>query len=92
MSTSLRSAVLARTRNVMMLCMVLPSCTMTSQPNQPPDFSWDFGNFAKDKEACAQASHGSSPYASTTGGAANDQWTACMKDRGWQNVTGYPNK
>jgi hypothetical protein len=62
--------------NVMMLFLSLSGCTHTSSSD----------SFSKDKEACEQASRGASPYANSTGGTANDQWSACMKDHGWRSV------
>jgi hypothetical protein len=60
----------------MILLVFLSGCTWISP----------FDKFSEDKDACEQVARGSSPYANTTGGAVNDQWTACMKDHGWRNV------
>jgi hypothetical protein len=60
----------------MMLLLALSGCTWISP----------FDKFSEDKDACEQASRSYSPYTNNTGGAANDQWTACMKDHDWQNV------
>jgi hypothetical protein len=62
--------------NLMMLLFSLSGCTLTSSSD----------SFAKDKDACEQASRGSSPYANSTDGTANDQWSTCMKDHGWRSV------
>jgi hypothetical protein len=62
--------------SVMMFLLSLGSCTWTSP----------FDKFSEDKDACEQKTQGSSPYAHTTGADANDQFAACMKDRGWQNI------
>ncbi len=60
---------------VMMLFLGLSSCdTMHSDQE-----------FAKDKYNCEEVTRESSPYANTTGGAANDTWSTCMKSRGWPN-------
>jgi hypothetical protein len=64
-----------KNQSVMMLLLALSGCTFTS----PID------NYSKDKADCERISHGSSPYANTTGGTARDQFAACMKDRGWPN-------
>jgi hypothetical protein len=61
---------------LMMLLVLLSSCTWTSP----------FDSFSKDKEDCEQKSRGSSPFANTTSAAADDQFAACMNDRGWQNI------
>jgi hypothetical protein len=62
--------------SVMLLLVLLTGCTVTAP----------FNGFSKDKDACEQKTPGSSPYAHTTGADADDQFAACMKDRGWQNV------
>jgi hypothetical protein len=62
--------------SVMLLLVLLIGCAVTSP----------FDGFSKDKDACEQKTQGSSPYSHTTGADANDQFAACMKDHGWQNV------
>jgi len=61
--------------NAMMLILALSACTWTSP----------FNNYSKDKADCERVTHGSSPYANTTGGTVKDQFAACMKDHGWPN-------
>ena len=65
-----------RNLGLTMLLLALSSCTWTSP----------FDKYSEDKAACEQKTPGTSPYAHTTGADANDQFAACMKDRGWQNI------
>ncbi len=70
-----------KNRGMIMLFLSLSGCTWTSP----------FDKFAEDKDACEQVARSSSPYANTTGGAVNDQWGACMHDRGWRTAVPLSN-
>lgn len=69
----------------MMILMTLSSCAINTHPDRGPTVDWKSEQFSKDKDACVRDTQqvGSTPYVKANGTEANDQWTACMKTRGW---------
>jgi hypothetical protein len=61
---------------MMLLFMVLGGCNTT----HPDD------DFSSDKQKCEEVARGSSPYANTTRGVAEDPWTTCMSNHGWSSL------
>jgi len=70
----------------MMLLMALTSCAISTHPDRGPSVDWTSKQFTKDQDACARDTEQvrSTPYVKANGTEANDQWSACMKTRGWK--------